>query len=153
MDTGDLLHRVLQSHRNRSLMARLLLNVMGHHKKYPVDVFELKELSLSNRAMFAAFRARCQFRCPAPLAVDDVELLDEVALGKSPACRITVQISSLPKESTSPARPVSADSQERCGNVVQFRGVEPIIGASTSAVESAASEHSQQQPDQPHFAD
>ena len=147
MDTGDLLHQILQSHRNRALMARLLLNAMGRHKTYPVDISELKELSLSNRAMFAAFRARSQFRSPAPLAANDLDLLAEVALGKSPACRITVQTSSLPKESASLTKPMTSDSQDYCGNVIQFRGAEPFNGVASPAVEAVPSEHSQGRPD------
>lgn len=140
MDTGDVFHHILQSHRNRSLMARLLLNAMGHHLKFRVDVSELKELSLNNRAVFGAFRARCQLRRPAPLAADAVELLEDVARRKTAACRVTVQVSSLPKEPTSPVDPVGSGDHDRRGNVVPFRGVEPIIGVSSPAVETSAPE-------------
>ncbi len=55
MNLAAYLQYVAKSDRNRSLMARILLNTLGHAERFQVDISELRQLSPQNRAMTNAF--------------------------------------------------------------------------------------------------
>lgn len=55
MHAAGLMHYLMEHPRNRRLMARAALNVLGHAKDYPVDISELRVLSPESRAILNAF--------------------------------------------------------------------------------------------------
>ena len=55
MHASDLVQHLRDHPRNRRLMARVMLNLLGHARSYPVDISELRTLSSYNRALLNAF--------------------------------------------------------------------------------------------------
>ncbi len=49
------LQHIERTQQNRALMARIVLNTLGHHQRCPVDLSELRQLSPENRALVNAF--------------------------------------------------------------------------------------------------
>lgn len=74
MTANDYYNHVLGADRNRSLMARILINTMAGEEHCPVDLSELRQLSHHNRVMTDAFldwrdwNAAAEMYCGEPIA-------------------------------------------------------------------------------------
>jgi hypothetical protein len=101
---------IVDAHRNRALMARLLLNALGMSRRFPVDISELKQLTLVNRAAYNAFRSEREvsFAKPTLKCRDRMKLLKAIAKGTDTLSTTTLWAPS----------PVDEDTCH--GNVVPF---------------------------------
>lgn len=74
MTANDYYNHVVGADRNRSLMARILINTMTGAEQCPVDLSELRQLSQHNRIMTDAFldwrdwNPATQMYCGGPIA-------------------------------------------------------------------------------------